>query len=355
MSRREEVMFETTELQPMEADAHTQARDGSGRPLHVPVLPAQVLAVFRGLAPSLSTGWLLDATLGIGGHTELLLENLPQIRVVGVDRDPAALESASRRLARFGDRVRVRAGRFSELSRLVRRERIGLPVGILCDLGASSMQLDTAARGFSFQADGPLDMRMDPALDRTAADIVNHWDESDLADLFFYEGGETKARRIAHAIVESRARAPFLRTAALADLIARTIGRGSPGKGGKIHPATRVFQALRRAVNEEGEELFSVLAAADHWLADGGRLCVIAFHSGEDGEVKRFLAAGAREQRWALLAKKPLEADADERRSNPRSRSARLRAAQRTRSVAHDAHIHAVEPLAPDEGRGARS
>jgi 16S rRNA (cytosine1402-N4)-methyltransferase len=196
---------------------------------------------------------------------------------------------------------------------------------MLLDIGVSSMQLDQSNRGFSFQVDGPLDMRMDPTRDRTAADIVNHWDEGDLADLIYYEGGETAARKIARAIVQGRRRAPFLRSAALVDTIVQAIG----GAGGKLHPATRTFQALRRAVNEEGEELRSGLCAARHLLAAGGRLVVISFHSGEDREVKRFFADGARKGEWRILTHKPLEADLAERRANPRSRSARMRAAQR--------------------------
>ena len=177
---------------------------------------------------------------------------------------------------------------------------MGRVSGMLLDLGASSLQLDTPERGFSFSADAPLDMRMDPDRPRTAADIVNRWDEDDLADLFFHEGGETRSRRVAAAIVEARRRAPLLRTLALADLIERTLGRA------KLHPATRVFQALRRAVNEEGEELGAGLAVARDWLVDGGRLAVISFHSGEDAVVKRFLSEGAAEGEWRLAGRKPL-------------------------------------------------
>jgi 16S rRNA (cytosine1402-N4)-methyltransferase len=320
-------------------EMETQGGEGGTRPVHLPVLPAEIVEVFRGLPEALSTGWIVDATLGLGGHTELLLESLPSIRVLGVDQDPQAIELAKDRLERFGRRVRLRRARFSELSRLIRKEHTAPVVGMLFDLGVSSMQLDVAERGFSFQADGPLDMRMDPARDRTAAQIVNHWDESDLADLFFYEGGETRARRIARAIVEARRRAPFLRTAALADVIANAMG----GEGmGRLHPATKAFQALRRAVNEEGEELCAALSAAEHWLVDGGRMAAIAFHSGEDGEVKRFLSAGARDRRFKLTNKKPLEASLAERRTNPRSRSAKLRVAERMRPIANDPHsLHA--------------
>jgi 16S rRNA (cytosine1402-N4)-methyltransferase len=296
-------------------------------PLHVPVLADAVVDAFRALPARLSSGWLIDGTVGLGGHSALLAAALPDVRVLAIDQDPAALAIAGERLSRFGDRVRLRQARISEISRVLRRESIAPIAGMLFDVGVSSLQIDDPRRGFSFQSDGPLDMRMDPTRDRTAADIVNHWDESDLADLFYYEGDETHARSIARAIVQGRRRAPFLRTLALAELIARAVGRA--GSGAKIHPATRAFQALRRAVNEEGDELRAALATADHWLAAGGRLAVISFHSGEDREVKRFLARGAREGRFAIVTKKPIEAGASERRANPRSRSARLRIADR--------------------------
>jgi 16S rRNA (cytosine1402-N4)-methyltransferase len=220
----------------------------------------------------------------------------------------------------------------SELAHLMRDAGIGRPRAMLFDLGVSSLQLDRAERGFSFAADGPLDMRMDPERERTAADIVNAWDEADLADLFFYEGGETRSRAVARAIVESRRRAPFLRTAALADQIAGALGSRSP-RAGKVHPATRCFQALRRAVNEEGDELLAGLDAAEEWLEDGGRLVVISFHSGEDRSVKHFLGAGARRGRWKPVTKKPLAPSREEGARNRRARSARLRAGERLRAA----------------------
>jgi 16S rRNA (cytosine1402-N4)-methyltransferase len=306
-----------------------EARE-QAEPLHVPVLGAAVVDAFRALPAALSRGWLVDGTVGLGGHAALLLAALPEARLLAIDQDPAALELARESLSEHARRIRLRHGRISELPRLLRREPIDPVAGMLFDVGVSSLQLDEPSRGFSFQCDGPLDMRMDPARDRTAADIVNHWDESDLADLLYYESGETHARAIARAIVQGRRRAPFLRTLALAETIARAVGRGA--QGSKIHPATRTFQALRRAVNEEGDELLAALSAAEHWIAPGGRLAVISFHSGEDREVKRFLARGARGGRWEILTKKPIEASAAERRSNPRSRSARLRIAERKSS-----------------------
>lgn len=315
------------------------AQHGEREPLHVSVLAREVVECFRALPPELHTGWVVDGTLGMGGHAERLLEALPALHVLGVDQDEHALEHARARLAPHARRVRLRQGRISELARIVRKERIGLPVGFLFDLGVSSVQLDEGARGFSFQHDGPLDMRMDRRRTRRASDIVNEWDEADLADLFYYEGDETRARVIARAIVAARERAPFLRTLALADLVARATGGGHS----KIHPATRVFQALRRAVNEEGDELLEGLSAARFWLAAGGRLVVISFHSLEDGETKRQLAEGERAGVWELTSRKPLAPERDELRANPRARSAKLRAAVRVRARGDES------PDAPDD------
>ncbi len=315
-------------------------RDESGGgatsgPLHLPVLVAEVLDLLRAPAGRVLSGWLVDATVGLGGHAEAILREFPGLRILGQDQDPEALALAAQRLQGAGDRVVLRRGRFSQLPDTLDELGIERPVAMLLDLGASSLQFDDAARGFSLQADGPLDMRMDPTRERTAADVVNTWDESDLADLFYYEGDERESRRIARAIVESRARAPFRRTLALAELVERTLRRGPRGASpGRIHPATRVFQALRRAVNEEGEELLAALGCAEERLAEGGRLLAISFHSGEDRCVKRYLAEGAREGRWDLLTRKPVRAGRDEVRANRRARSASLRAAARTRGEA---------------------
>ncbi|MCZ6598027.1 MAG: 16S rRNA (cytosine(1402)-N(4))-methyltransferase RsmH [Planctomycetota bacterium] len=294
---------------------------------HTPVLVDAVLDALRA-DEELGTiaGWIVDATIGAGGHARAILEAFPSARVFGVDRDPEVLELAREELAPFGERIVLRRGRLSELDTLLRAEDIDHAVAVLFDLGASSLQLDRPERGFSFQADGPLDMRMDPDIERTAADVVNRWDEADLADLIFHEGGERRSRRIARAIVEGRRRVPFLRTLALADAIAGAIGSSAAGR---THPATKTFQALRRAVNQEGVELAHGLLLAEAELQPSGRLVVITFHSGEDGVVKRFLAEGARAGRWRLVGKKPVEPSRAEVRSNPRSRSARLRAAVR--------------------------
>ena len=306
--------------------SHEIGNGGDERHVHEPVLAAEVTRFLGGDRPSALDGWVVDATLGAGGHSSRLLAALPNVRLIGIDQDPEILPYAQRVLKPFERRARVRRGRLSQLSQILDEEGVSRVCGVLFDLGASSLQLDSAVRGFSFGSDGPLDMRMDPDRERTAADIVNRWDEDDLADLFFYEGGETRSRKIARAIVESRRRATFQRTLALADLIERTVGRA-----GKIHPATRVFQALRRAVNEEGEELLAGLEGAERWLVDGGRLAVISFHSGEDGEVKRFIAAGAEQGHWRALTKKPVTASRDEQLGNRRSRSALLRVGERVR------------------------
>ncbi|MBK7643630.1 MAG: 16S rRNA (cytosine(1402)-N(4))-methyltransferase RsmH [Planctomycetes bacterium] len=297
------------------------------REKHVPVLAREIVELFCTHLGADASGALLDGTLGLGGHAELLLQALPALELLGLDQDPRALELARERLAPHAARTRLFHARISEIGRVLQEAGEPRLAGMLFDLGVSSMQIDEAARGFSFQADGPLDMRMDPRRDRTAAQIVNTWDERDLADLFFFEGGETRARVIARAIVEARRRAPFLRTGALADLVDRVLRAGA--RAGKIHPATLCFQALRRAVNEEGEELRAGLAAAERHLAPGGILAVISFHSGEDREVKRFLAEASREGRFEVLTRNPIEAEAPERRANARSRSAKLRAARR--------------------------
>ena len=311
--------------------------------VHVPVLAQEVTRLLGGRRGHDDLcGLLVDATLGAGGHSALLLERFPRLSLLGVDQDPEILSIARGRLEPFQSRVRTEHARMSELGGLL--AEVDEPVvGVLMDLGASSLQLDRPERGFSFSWDGPLDMRMDPRRQRSAADIVNQWDEGDLADLFFHEGGERGARKVARAIVDARRRAPFRRTRALSELVALSLGRpirsqarpdgGRQGSGkASIHPATRVFQALRRAVNEEAEELEAGLGAALEHLAPGGRLLAISFHSGEDAVVKRFLASGAREGDWDLVTRRPVEATPEEVRSNPRSRSAKLRVGERLSS-----------------------
>ncbi len=300
-------------------DPHT----GNGG-VHAPVLALEVIEVFREILSSGAETWLVDGTVGAGGHARTLLEAYPNLRVLAVDQDPDSLAEAAPVLEPFGDRVRLRRCRMSQLGGLLRREGLSDVAGFLFDIGVCSLHLDRPERGFSFRDDGPLDMRMDPSRERTAADVVNSWDERDLADLFFHEGGERRSRQAASAIIEARMRVPFQRTAALADVIANAVGGG-----GRIHPATRCFQALRRVVNQEGEELLHGMQAAEHHLSPGGLLAVITFHSGEDREVRRFLAGRARAGYWTIASGKPLRAGRDEVLRNRRSRSAVMRWATR--------------------------
>jgi 16S rRNA (cytosine1402-N4)-methyltransferase len=263
-------------------------------------------------------GVVVDMTLGAGGHVAALLDAGVD-RVVGVDRDPAAVAVATARLARFGPRFNAVQARFSE----IRTSDVGAPVdGVLFDLGVSSLQLDEAARGFSFRHDAELDMRMGPGRgehDPTAGDLVNTMSERDLADTIYRFGDERRSRRIAAAIVRRR---PIRSTDELAGIVVSAVGR----RPGGPHPARRTFQALRIAVNRELEELAASLPRAVGFLGPGGRVVVIAYHSLEDGLVKRTLRDDPRVQ---VLTKKPVRPSPSEVASNPRSRSARLRAADR--------------------------
>lgn len=258
----------------------------------------------------------LDATVGGGGHSRLLLMADPTIRVVGVDQDGAAIAAAQANLAEFGDRVSFWRGNFTEFDPAGQRFH-----GILADLGVSSAQFDTPERGFSFRHEADLDMRMDQRQDLTAATIVNYWDETDLANLIYTYGEERLSRRIARRIVEGR---PFQTTTELAEMISRSV----PGKyrHGRIHPATRTFQALRIAVNRELEGLETLLTRAPDWLLPGGRLAMISFHSLEDRMVKHRLKDSPY---LKVITKKPITATEDEVQANPRARSAKLRVAER--------------------------
>jgi 16S rRNA (cytosine1402-N4)-methyltransferase len=297
---------------------------------HTPVLLAEVL---NGLAPR-SGGRYLDGTLGGGGHAAAVLEACaPNGRLLGIDADPAALVAAGARLAAFGERVTLAHGNFRDIRRLARENSFEQIDGVLLDLGVSSHQLDTPERGFSFAADAPLDMRLDPTSGATAADLVNDMPENELADLIFRYGEERGSRRVARFIAEARRKRPIERTLELADVVARALG----GRHGKIHPATRTFQALRIAVNRELESLETALPQAVELLAPGGRIAIIAFHSLEDRIVKLFFRAesgyGGSDQpaRIQIITKKPIEASEQEARANPRSRSAKLRVAEKLR------------------------
>lgn len=303
---------------------------------HIPVLLAEVL---EGLAIK-PGGCYLDATIGGGGHAAAILEaSAPNGRLLGLDRDPDAVVKATERLQPFGNRVQVAHASYVQLGEVI--QHTGFPPldGALFDLGFSSWQVNDPARGFAFRADGPLDMRFDPTADTlTASDIVNRWPESELANIIYRYGEETRSRRIAQAIVSAR---PIHSTAHLADVILAAVGR--PRKA-RIHPATRTFQALRIAVNRELEALEQALPQAVAALSPGGRLAVIAFHSLEDRIVKQFFRQEARgcicppgspvctcdyEPSLRILTRKPVIPTSEEIVGNPRSRSAKLRIAEK--------------------------
>jgi 16S rRNA (cytosine1402-N4)-methyltransferase len=301
---------------------------------HVPVLLRPLLAA---VAPV--SGLWVDGTFGAGGYARGLLDAGAD-KVIAIDRDPTVFDMARDWAGEYGDRLVLRQGNFADLDVLA-----GEPVdGIVLDLGVSSMQLDQPERGFSFRADGPLDMRMG-AEGPTAAEIVNTASESELADILYHYGEERASRRIARAIVARRADAPFTRTADLAAVVAGCLPRPKPGQS---HPATRSFQAIRIAVNDEFGALADGLEAAERALKPGGFLAVVSFHSLEDRVVKRFLqtrsGGGGRGSRHApeqaestprfTLHGKAVGPDADELDENPRARSARLRIARRTEAPA---------------------
>jgi 16S rRNA (cytosine1402-N4)-methyltransferase len=282
---------------------------------HDPVLVDEVTELLRSAG-----GTIVDMTIGAGGHAEALLE-AGVTRVLGVDRDPAAIELSMGRLARFGDRFRTLHRRFSEVEEA---DVLGPVVGVLFDLGASSMQMDRAERGFGFRVDGPLDMRMDPGEGPSAAELVNTLPETELADLIFRFGEEHRSRRIARAIVRAR---PIETTDRLAHVVVGAVGR----RPGGPHPARRTFQALRIAVNRELEELAASLPRAVDLLAPGGRVVVISYHSLEDRIAKHALRD---DERVRPITKKPLRPGQDEIGRNPRARSAKLRAAERLQEQA---------------------
>jgi 16S rRNA (cytosine1402-N4)-methyltransferase len=269
-------------------------------------------------------GLWVDGTVGLGGHaSEILRRSTPGGALLGLDRDEQALALAAERVAEYGSRVRFAHADYRALPRLLESEPA--PRGVLLDLGLSSMQLDDPARGFSFQREGPLDMRMDTSGGETAADLVNRLPERELADLIYRFGEERGSRRVARAILFARARAPLRTTTELAAVVRRALPRQGRHR---IDPATRTFQALRIAVNDELRGLGECLQAVAERLEDGGRLVVIAFHSLEDREVKQALRAlGGRGFR--LLTRKPLRTGAEEEARNPRARSARLRGVER--------------------------
>ncbi|MGH9521445.1 MAG: 16S rRNA (cytosine(1402)-N(4))-methyltransferase RsmH [Terriglobales bacterium] len=268
-------------------------------------------------------GLYVDATVGLGGHAVEIARRLGRPgRLIGLDKDPAAIERASERWKQLGEdapEIRLMHSSFAELASLVEEGSVD---GVLADLGVSSLQLDDAARGFSFRADAPLDMRMNPQSGLTAEQVVNQLSERELADLIYEFGEERRSRRIARAIVRAR---PIRSTQHLAEVVSAAARPMKPG----IHPATLTFQALRIYVNRELDDLRKLLQSAPRVLKTGGRLVIISFHSLEDRMVKDALREGAREGTYRLLTKKPVSAGEEEVRRNPRSRSAKMRAAER--------------------------
>lgn len=286
---------------------------------HVTVMRSEVV---RSLDPSPGET-VVDCTLGGGGHTEAILDAFPGIRVVAFDRDPAAVAAAGRRLARFGDRVVLVRSTFSDVvARLA--DAAYLPVaGLVADLGLSSAQIEDPSRGMSFRAEGPIDMRMDPDADLTALDLIDRLAQDELADLIYQLGDEKRSRRISSCIRQAHLAGELRTTLDLRRAIVRAVG---PRRVGGIDPATRTFQALRIAVNSELRELEALLAAAPQVLRPGGVAVIVSFHSLEDRLVKR---AFLHREVWQRLTRKPLLATAAEQAENPRSRSAKLRAASR--------------------------
>ncbi|MEM6440534.1 MAG: 16S rRNA (cytosine(1402)-N(4))-methyltransferase RsmH [Pseudomonadota bacterium] len=312
-------------------------------PAHIPVLLAETVAA---LGP-VEGGVFLDGTLGDGGYARALLDGAAA-RVIGIDRDPEALHRARDWRSAYGDRLALVQGRFGALDRHAAEAGAGTEGldGVVLDIGVSSMQLDQAERGFSFLRDGPLDMRMEQD-GPSAAEVIAGASERTLSDVLFQYGEERAARRIAGAIVRARDEAPIETTGRLAEVIASALPKARPGQA---HPATRSFQALRIAVNDELGQLAAALGAAERALKPGGRLAVVTFHSLEDRVVKRFLArrsgraasgsrhapaaAAAEDAGFELTARKAVEAGPAELAANPRARSARLRAARRTAAPA---------------------
>ncbi|HKT50062.1 MAG TPA: 16S rRNA (cytosine(1402)-N(4))-methyltransferase RsmH [Candidatus Angelobacter sp.] len=302
-----------------------QGAHGSGEVGHVSVLLKEAidfLAIRRG-------GTYIDATVGLGGHSYEIASRLgPQGHLIGFDKDTNALKLAEQKLSRIGGdnrpKITLLHASYAELPQSVPPAGAD---GLLADLGVSSLQFGDPARGFSFQAEGPLDMRMDPQGDRTADQVVNRMREEDLANVIYEFGEERRSRRIARAIVRAR---PVRTTAHLAQVISAALrSMNRPGARDKIHPATRTFQAIRIYVNRELDDLQALLDAAPDVLRPGGRLVVISFHSLEDRIVKDALRDGGKAGIYSVLTKKPVEAGEEEIDRNPRSRSAKLRAAEK--------------------------
>jgi 16S rRNA (cytosine1402-N4)-methyltransferase len=325
-------------------------------PRHIPVLGRQAIEMLKPRAG----GIYVDATFGAGGYSRAILDTAGA-RVIGIDRDRSAIAGGFDLVDRSGGRLTLVEDRFSNLAEICAGLGISSVDGVVMDVGVSSMQLDEADRGFSFRVDGPLDMRMGHD-GPTAADVVAMASEADLANIIYIFGEERHSRGLARAIVAARKQAPITTTRALADIVAKVVW----SKPGEIHPATRTFQALRIFVNEELDELHLALSAAESVLKPGGRLVAVSFHSLEDRIVKNFLGergkagGGSRHlpeiaqaaPSFVILTKRPVSADNEEISANPRARSAKLRAAERTEAPVHGAAALPSWPTLDDVMRG---
>jgi 16S rRNA (cytosine1402-N4)-methyltransferase len=323
---------------------------------HIPVLGRQAVELLN----LRDGGIYVDATFGAGGYSRAILETAGT-RVIGIDRDRSAITGGFDLVDRSAGRLTLVEDRFSNLAEICAAQGIQGLDGVVMDVGVSSMQLDQAERGFSFRLGGPLDMRMGHD-GPTAADVVARASEADLANIIYIFGEERHSRAVARAIVAARKEAPVTTTKALADIVSKVVW----SKPGEIHPATRTFQALRIFVNEELDELHLALSAAERALKPGGRLVVVSFHSLEDRIVKNFLGergkagGGSRHlpevaqaaPSFVILTKRPVTADDAEVAANPRARSAKLRAAERTAASAHDAAALPAWPVLADVMRG---
>jgi len=324
---------------------------------HIPVLGREAVDL---LAPG-NGGVFVDATFGAGGYSRAILDT-PEARVIGIDRDRSAIAGGFDLVDRSGGRLMLIEGRFSDLAEICAGQGVQAVDGVVMDVGVSSMQLDQAERGFSFRLGGPLDMRMGHD-GPTAADVIAKASEADLANIIYIFGEERHSRAVARAIVAARNESPILSTRALADIVAKVV-RSKPSE---IHPATRTFQALRIFVNQELDELHLALSAAERVLKPGGRLVVVSFHSLEDRIVKNFMVeratvgGGSRHlpelaraaPSFHILTKRPVTPDEAEISANPRARSAKLRAAERTEAPAHAAAPLPQWPTLDDVMRGS--
>ena len=325
-------------------------------PRHIPVLGREAVAL---LTPR-DGGIYVDATFGAGGYSRMILD-VQGTRVLGIDRDRSAISGGFDLVDRSAGRLTLVEDRFSNLAEICAAQGLPEVDGVVMDIGVSSMQLDEAGRGFSFRIDGPLDMRMGHD-GPTAADVIARASEADLANVIYIFGEERHSRSVARAIIAAREEAPITTTRALADIVAKVVW----SKPGEIHPATRTFQALRIFVNGELDELHLALAAAERVLKPGGRLAVVSFHSLEDRIVKNFLGERAKAgggsrhlpevaqaaPSFVVLTKRPIIAGGDEISANPRARSAKLRAAERSAAPAHLAAALPAWPVLADVMRG---